>query len=643
MEFIADWLETLAGLAWNYPVVILCLGAGLWFTFRLAFVQLRGFGHAILVVKGKYDKKGETGHISHLQALSAAVSGTVGLGNIAGVAIAVALGGPGAVFWMWVIGFFGMATKFVECGLGTVYREESPDGTVRGGPMYYIRKGLGESWAPLAGFFALACMISSFGGGNMFQSNQAGRVMDFYFDVPTWVTGGVLATLVGLVIIGGIKRIGRVAGILVPVMCSAYVLGGVYICIANIGDVPAAFGVIFTDAFSGEAAAGGALGTVIIWGVRRAIFSSEAGIGSAPIAHAAAKTDQPMRQGVVAILEPFIDTIVVCSITALVIVMSGYYGDDRRLVLDGADASAVATIADGDDGTRDAPEWGRMTLDGREILVALTGTAGGVARLDHAPSSVYFEDRKLNASHYRFDCRLGEGDGPLGERIVELTTFAGGPGGEVLGTARYLLSAEAPDHLPEDVVHETCPDGEHGEWHQHMLALPGAGKRDGFSAAISFEAAAVPVGLVPAWEVREPQYVVELGGIELTTTAFDTFIPGFGNYFVSIAVLLFAFSTALTWSYYGETGAAYLFGKRAVLPYKLVFIAALFSGALWSLGPVMDFSDLMMALMVVPNVLAILLLTGKVRRLTTDYFDQLRRGEFNLEAESAAEAERKVG
>ncbi len=633
MDRIAEWLATAAGLAWNYPVVILCLGAGIWFTWRLMAVQVRGFVHAIRVVRGDYDKEGETGQISHLQALSAAVSATVGLGNIAGVAIAVALGGPGAVFWMWVIGFFGMATKFVECGLGTVYRREEEDGTIRGGPMYYIRDGLGQGWAPLAGFFALACMISSFGIGNMFQSNQAATVMDFYFDVPTWLTGTVLAVLVGMVIIGGIKRIGKVAGILVPFMCCAYVLGGLFICIMNIGAIPEAFGIILTDAFSGEAAAGGAIGTVIIWGVRRAIFSSEAGLGSAPIAHAAAKTDKPMRQGVVALLEPFIDTIVVCSITALVIVMSGYYGDDRRLVLEQLDPVAVEA-----ERPSEQPSFVSQILDGKTLLTALSSDRPGTAVFSHEPRGVYFEHRKLNASHFQMDSRLNVSAKALGERRVEITTFAGGPGGEKIDSVVYRISPEEPEDLAPGEIHEPCEHQE-GEWHQHMLALPEAGKQDAFKVVVTAHLPAELPALTPAWEVREPLYVAELGGIELTTTAFDTFLPGFGNYFVSIAVLLFAFSTALTWSYYGETGATYLFGRRAVLPYKVVFVAALLMGSLWPLGMVMDFSDLMMALMVVPNVLAIMLLSGKVKKLTHDYFAGLGQEELEL---AAAEEERRA-
>jgi len=459
IETIEATLNSLVGLVWSWPVVILCLGAGFFITVLTGGIQFRAFMHAIAVVRGKFDKEGEHGEISHMQALSAAVSATVGLGNIAGVAIAVKTGGPGAVFWMWMIGLVGMATKFAECGLGTIYRVQDDDGNYRGGAMYYITKGIPERFpglsgvvGPLAMFFAFACAVASLGGGNMFQSNNVASLLEASFNIPPVATGVVLAAAVGAVILGGIKRIGQVAGILVPLMCGGYILGAVGICLMNIGDVGPAIALIFSDAFSGQAAAGGALGAVIITGVRRAVFSSEAGLGSAPIAHAAARTDEPLRQGIVALLEPFIDTIVVCSATALVIVMAGMYG------------------------------------------------------------------------------------------------------------------AGAPD----------------------------------------------------------------LDGAALTAAAFDHFVPGFGNRFLAFAVCLFAFSTAISWCYYGETSTQYMFGSKAVLPFKVLFVAAVFVGAVWKLGPVIAFSDLTLGLMVVPNLLAVLLLSGKLREETTSYFDKLKSGAFDV-------------
>lgn len=466
MHAIEQWLGQATGFLWSWPagqigaswwpdglslLVLLCLGGGLFLTVRLGFIQFRGFGHAWKVLLGKYDHANEPGDISHLQALSTAVSATVGLGNIAGVAIAVKIGGPGAVFWMWVVGIVGMATKFTECGLATHFRKKLPDGTLRGGPMYYIVEGLGARWQWLATFFAAACMISSFGIGNLFQSNQAAQVIQDYFHIPVVVSGGVLALLLGLVIIGGIKRIGQVAGVLVPVMCIGYVLGALAICLMHFGDWLGVMGLVFRDAFALQPLAGGSLGAIIIVGVRRALFSSEAGFGSAPMAHAAAKTDLGMRQGVVALLEPFIDTIIVCSATASVILLSGL--------------------------------WQTSTAD----------------------------------------------------------------------------------------------------------------------------------------------------GVTLTAQAFAHFMP-FGSEFVAIAAGLFAFSTAIAWSYYGVVSTNYLFGARAEIFYKLAFVLAFFVGAIWELGPIVNFSDLANVFMFLPNMIVILLLSGKAATLSRDYFTRLDRGEFDQAA-----------
>ncbi|MBI4125833.1 MAG: alanine:cation symporter family protein, partial [Deltaproteobacteria bacterium] len=347
------------------------------------------------------------GSISHYQALSAAISATVGLGNIAGVAIAIKMGGPGSVFWMWMIGLVGMATKFTECTLSTHFRRRMPNGELRGGPMYYMTEGLGRNWKWLAVFFAFACMISSFGIGNMFQSNQTAQVLNDYFQIPPWLTGGVLGLLLALVIIGGIKRIGRVAGFLTPFMCIVYVLGAFSICLLHYDQLDDMLLLILNNAFSSEPLIGGTLGTTVIWGVRRAIFSSESGLGSAPIAHAAAKTDYGIRQGIVALLEPFIDTIVVCSATAVVVIMSG-------------------------------------------------------------------------------------------------------------------------------------------------------------------------------------MYTSEVNGVTLAAKSFDFFYPGFGNYFVAAAVLLFAFSTAISWSYYGEVSANFLFGPKFALAYKCLYVVMFFIGAVWALDPIIN-------------------------------------------------------
>ncbi len=450
MAQLEVWLNSLVGVVWNWPVVILCLGAGFFLTVFTGFVQFRGFGLALDIVRGKYDSAADRdqGNLSHAQALFGAISATVGLGNIAGVAIAIVVGGPGALLWMWLIGLLGMATKFAECSLGTLYRERDSQGTWRGGPIYYITRGLPESfpnWGhrvarPMAATFAVLCIFGAFGGGNMFQANQVAQLLQVNFHVPPTMTGIVLAALVGTVIIGGIRRIGQVVSLLVPFMCGIYVLAAFAICLWHIADMPQVLAVIFSDAFSGEAAAGGVVGTVIITGIRRAVFSSEAGIGSAPMMHATARCATPIRQGYVALLEPFLDTIVVCSATGFVIVLSGLYG-----------------------------------------------------------------------------------------------------------------SAEG------------------------------------------------------------------LGGAALTATAFEHFLPGFGRYFLVIAASMFAFSTAITWFHYSQTSARHLFGDRILEPIKWLFVAAIFVGAVWKLEAVIAFTDIAFGLMVIPNLIAVLLLSGRLRGMMKEF------------------------
>lgn len=314
-------------------VIILLLTAATIFTVYFGFIQFRGFKLAIDTVRGKYSDPNDEGEVSHFQALTAALSGTVGLGNIAGVAIAISLGGPGATFWMICAGLLGMASKFTECTLGVKYRDVGPDGTVYGGPMYYLTKGLAQKGLPglgkvLAVFFAIMCIGGSFGGGNMFQANQAAEQFNNMIGATSGsagiVFGLIMAAVVGVVIIGGIKRIGSVTEKVVPFMCGVYVLAALIIIFSNIGQSFEALGLIFRGAFTPEGIAGGFIG-VLVQGFRRAAFSNEAGVGSAAIAHSAVRTQYPASEGVVALLEPFIDTVVVCTMTALVIIITGNY------------------------------------------------------------------------------------------------------------------------------------------------------------------------------------------------------------------------------------------------------------------------------------------------------------------------------
>lgn len=331
-------------------IVAWLIAAAIILTVYNRFINFRHFGLAIKVVRGLYDDPRDKGEVTHFQALTAALSATVGLGNIAGVAVAIGIGGPGATFWMILAGFLSMTTKFVECTLATKYRVIRPDGVVSGGPMYYLKIGLTEKGMPrlgafLAFMFAICCVVGSFGGGNMFQVNQAFQQVeavtggvDSVLHGNGWAFGLVMAGLVAMVIIGGIRSIARVTSRLVPFMCAVYVIAALTILLTHASDIPAAFAAIISGAFSPEGVGGGIVGVLIV-GFQRAAFSNEAGIGSAPIAHAAVKTNEPASEGLVALLEPFIDTVVICTMTALVIIITGSYMNGE---LDGISMTSTA-------------------------------------------------------------------------------------------------------------------------------------------------------------------------------------------------------------------------------------------------------------------------------------------------------------
>ncbi len=409
----------------------------------MGFIQIKRLKHSFQVVLGKYDNPDDEGDVTHFQALSAALSATIGIGNIAGVAIAIRLGGPGALFWMWVTALLGMALKYAECTLSHRYRVINEDGSASGGPMYYIEKGLGPKWKSLAVFFASCAVICSFCTGNMNQANTIAQTFASY-NVPIWFSGLFIALLVGLVIIGGIKRIAAVASKLVPTMAVLYVLGALIILINHANYILPSFISIFKEAFSLEAGWGGLL-TVIMWGVRRGLYSNEAGQGSAPIAHAAAKTKESAREGAVALMGPFIDTIIVCTMTGLAI---------------------------------------------------------------------------------------------LSTNVLNTTDFTGA-----------LLTREA--------------------------------FRSGFS-----------------------------------------FAPDIGSFIVNIAVLLFAYTTMVAWSYYGDRSIEYLAGPKAIKPYRWVYVFFNFLGAVLPLTFVWNFGDIALSLMTIPNLIGVILLTGSLKKITADYFNR---------------------
>ena len=348
-EYFESAVSAFAGFMWGRPLLILLLGGGIYFSFYSRFVPFKYFRHGVKILFGKYNDPNDPGEITHFQALTSALASTVGLGNISGVAIAIQMGGPGALFWMWVSAVVGMSTKFFSCTLAVLYRGKDDQGNLQGGPMYYIENGLGENFKPLSIMFSLAGLV---GCTVMFQSNQLADIVRNQIFIPNgWFEGNIMmgnfiqglfmAILTALVIFGGIRRIGQVASFMVPIMVALYLLSGLLVIFNNITEIPSLFKLIVYDAFTGEAVMGGAVGAVIIAGVRRALFSNEAGLGTSDMAHGAAQTKEPVREGLVAMIEPFIDTIVVCTITAMVILASGVWQDES---LNGVTMTTTAFI-----------------------------------------------------------------------------------------------------------------------------------------------------------------------------------------------------------------------------------------------------------------------------------------------------------
>jgi AGCS family alanine or glycine:cation symporter len=439
----------------GYLILFMLIPTGIYFTYKLGFLNITKVGHSINVIRGKYDIKGAEGDVNHFKALTTALSATVGTGNIVGVALAIYLGGPGAVFWIWVTGFLGMMLKYAEVTLAHKYRKFNSDGTVSGGPMYYMEFGLKDKigkWAKvLAVIFASATILCSLGTGNMAQSNSMSDAMFTSYQIPTWISGLAITFLVLLVVIGGIKRIADVTSRLVPFMAVIYLLATVAVLVGMHNQIPAAFSMIISDAFTGTAALGGFVGSTfimtLIWGVRRGLFSNEAGQGSAPIAHAAARTGFPAREGIVALLEPLIDTLIICTMTALMIVVTG------------------------------------------------------------------------------------------------------------------------------------------------------------------------------AWKLDVPGVAMTVGAMNTGLHHFG--IDGLGGHIIALGLLLFAFSTIISWSYYGSRAAIYLIGEKAVKPYLYLYGLFVFFGSVWGLEIVWHFVDMVITFMTIPNLIALLLLAPVVVSETKKYFKHM--------------------
>lgn len=534
--------------------VYLLLGTGLFFTLYLKFPQIRYFKHALRIVSGKYDKDTDKGDTSHFQALSTALSGTVGTGNIAGVALALHLGGPAALFWMLLTAGLGMTTKFVEVTLSHKYRDILADGSVSGGPMYYMRKRLNirlkngkliKVGYILGGIFALATILSSFGSGNMPQINSISNAMWATFRIPHIWTGAILAILLGLVIIGGIKRIAKVTEKLVPAMALIYVIGAFAVLFKNIENLPYAFYSIFHDVFTGTAAMGGFLGASIAFafnrGVNRGLFSNEAGQGSAPIAHAAARASEPVSEGMVALLEPFIDTILICFLTGLVILSSGVWTEKFENKFHVADMVILDRIY-----SEKNPE------DVKVLSLAL--------------------NRKAQMPTF------------TGDLVIE--------NGKIKNAVSFLHARS----IAEDVKVFENKKLYNGVIHVYKGKL----------------------NLPENIEIRGKSL---LHSAPLSAEAFKRgFFGAWGQYIISIGLLLFAFSTAISWSYYGDRAVTYLVGQKWVLPYRFLYILGFFLASFTDTTIVWNVSYITIVLMAIPNLLGLLFLHREVKETIKDYW-----------------------
>jgi alanine or glycine:cation symporter, AGCS family len=533
-QFLSIIDSYIGGSQW---FVFLLLGTGLFFTIYLKFPQFRYLKHSVRIVRGKFDLKGDQGDTSHFQALTTALSGTVGTGNIAGVALAIHLGGPAALFWMLVTAAVGMTTKFVEVTLSHKYRETAADGTIAGGPMYYMKNRLNLKW--LAVIFAVATVLSSFGTGNLPQINSISNSLFETFGINHIVTGAVLAVLLAFVIIGGIKRIAKVTSRLVPIMAVIYFLGAMAVIIYNYENILPSLAAIVGDVFTGSAAAGGFLGGSIAFafnrGVNRGLFSNEAGQGSAPIAHAAARAHEPVSEGLVALLEPFIDTIIICSLTGLVLLSSGVWTEkfENRF----QDADIMVLQGNYSQENEQEVEELHQFLIGNKNLSLFTGSV----------------------------------------EVVE---------GEMVNPPAILHSRS----LAEDVR----------VWTNNQP----------YSGILEFRAGK-PVSQPGLYLTGKSL----LHSAPLTTVAFTrSWFGGYGKYIVAIGLLLFAFSTAISWSYYGDRAITYLFGSDKVIYYHIVYVLGFFIASFTDTTIIWTLSGITIALMTIPNLFGILSLAKEMKR-----------------------------
>lgn len=529
--------------------VYLLLGAGLFFTLYLKFPQIRYFRHALRMVSGKYDEKGARGDTTHFRALTTALSGTVGTGNIAGVALAIHLGGPAALFWMLVTAMLGMTTKFVEVTLSHKYREFAPDGSAAGGPMYYMKNRLNMKW--MAVLFALATIISSFGTGNMPQINSIANSMHSAFGIHPATTGLVLAILLAMIILGGIKRIAATTSKLVPLMAVVYFFGALSVILANTENIGPSIAAIAGDVFTGSSATGGFLGATLAYafnrGVNRGLFSNEAGQGSAPIAHAAAKADHPVSEGMVAILEPFIDTIIICTLTGMVLLSSGVWNEKHQNVFQRTDIVILDGVYD------------------EEVA-------------EHQQELFRFLNPGAESNARRFN-------GPL---QVENGRIQGGV---------TVIHARS---IAEDVV------------------LVNTNREENFTGTLPVENGRV-FGAAAELQLSGRSLI---HSAPLTTEAFSRGMLGDkGRFIIPISLLLFAFSTAIAWSYYGDRAVTFLWGIEYVRYYRVLYVLGFFAAAIIDTTIIWTFSGIAIALMTIPNIIGILLLRKEMKETVADYWE----------------------
>ena len=544
-----ELLDGYLGSAAYFPIAL--LGVGVFFTLYLGFPQVRFFKHGWKVLLGKYAKDDDPGDTSHFQALSTALSGTVGTGNIGGVAFAIYLGGPAALFWMWATAFVGMTTKFVEVSISHKYRKEDEQGFMAGGPMYYMEHGLNMKW--LAVFFAIATVISSFGSGNMPQANNMASGIETSFAVPSYVTGAILALLLGFVIIGGIQRIAKVASTLVPFMAALYTVGAIAVLITHYENVIPSFIQVFQTAFTGSAAAGGFLGASFAYafnrGVNRGLYSNEAGQGSAPIAHASARTKEPVAEGMVSILEPFIDTLIICTLTGLVILSSGVWSTKYETEFSPFDTEIV---------------MGSYS-DNNSQHVKLLSEHLDLSPPDNDPVRAY------------------SGPVDVTEGTLDLTNIT---------VIHNRSISEDVKVLRGGALYTGTVVIENGALNDPNLSL------SGYSL---------------------------LHSVPLTAQAFrSSFLGQWGEYLVTVGLVLFAFSTALAWSYYGDRAVTYLVGSNWVMPYRLLYVSGFFLATVVDTSLIWLISAITVALMTLPNLIGILLKAQEIKRMTREYWSRVK-------------------